>query len=25
MAWLFVLLTLGFISEIGSRRLRGAS
>ncbi len=25
MAWLFVLLTLGFIGEIASRRLRGAS
>jgi hypothetical protein len=25
MAWLFVLLTFGFIAEIASRRLRGAS
>jgi hypothetical protein len=25
MAWLFVLLTLGFIVEIASRRMRGAS
>jgi hypothetical protein len=25
MLWLFVLLTLGFIGEIASRRMRGAS